>query len=277
MIDYDFDTLAGHFKEVAYLNKALEINFRCEWSLEKRQGDIERTYFFDSGIASMVKNVNRNRKAIQELPCHFEKTVDETSVEFAIQYNDGFAESVLSFANCINTQEGGSHVTGFRSALTRVINDYARKQGFLKEAEANLAGEDVREGLAAVISVRLKDPQFEGQTRQARQRRDQDRRGVRGGEGLTRYLEDNQAEAKKIIDKCLTSRKAGRLPGGPGRWSSGRTPWTAPPCRASWPTAANGTRPGPSSTSSRESRRAAPPRWAGTGPSRPSCRSRARS
>ena len=208
-IDYDFDTLAGHFKEVAYLNKALEINFRSEWSLEKRQGDIERTYFFDSGIASMVKDLNRNRKAIQQTPCHFEKTVDETSVEFALQYNDGFAESVLSFANCINTQEGGSHITGFRSALTRVINDYARKHGFLKEAEANLAGEDVREGLAAVISVRLQDPQFEGQTK-TKLGNAETRTATESvvAEGLTRYLEDNQAEAKRVIDKCLTSRKA---------------------------------------------------------------------
>ena len=209
VIDYDFDTLAAHFKEVAYLNRALEINFRSEWSLEKRQGDIERTYFFDSGIASMVKNMNRNRKTIQELPCHFEKTVEDTSVEFAIQYNDGFAESVLSFANCINTQEGGSHITGFRSALTRVINDYARKHGFLKEAEPNLAGEDVREGLAAVISVRLQDPQFEGQTK-TKLGNAETRTAAESvvAEGLTRYLEDNQAEAKRIIDKCLTSRKA---------------------------------------------------------------------
>ena len=166
VIDYDFDTLAGHFKEVAYLNKSLEINFRCEWSLEKRQGDIERTYFFD-------------------------------------------AESVLSFANCINTQEGGSHITGFRSALTRVINDYARKHGFLKEAEPNLAGEDVREGLAAVISVRLPDPQFEGQTK-TKLGNAETRTAAESvvAEGLARYLEDNQAEAKRIIDKCLTSRKA---------------------------------------------------------------------
>ena len=208
-IDYDFDTLAAHFKEVAYLNRALEINFRSEWSLEKRQGDIERTYFFDSGIASMVKNLNRNRKAIQQMPCHYEKTVDDTSVEFALQYNDGFAESVLSFANCINTQEGGSHITGFRSALTRVINDYARKHGFLKEAEANLAGEDVREGLAAVISVRLQDPQFEGQTK-SKLGNPETRTAAESvvAEGLTLYLEENQAEAKRVIDKCLTSRKA---------------------------------------------------------------------
>ena len=209
VLDYDFDTLAAHFKEVAYLNRALEINFRSEWSLEKRQGDIERTYFFDSGIASMVKDLNRSRKAIQKVPCHFEKTVDETSVEFALQYNDGFAESVLSFANCINTQEGGTHVTGFRAAHTRVINDYARKQGFIKDAESNLTGEDVREGLAAVISVRLPDPQFEGQTK-TKLGNAETRTAAESvvAEGLARYLEDNQAEAKKIIDKCLTSRKA---------------------------------------------------------------------
>ena len=157
----------------------------------------------------MVKNLNRNRKAIQQTPCHYEKTVDDTSVEFALQYNDGFAESVLSFANCINTQEGGSHITGFRSALTRVINDYARKHGFLKEAEANLAGEDVREGLAAVISVRLQDPQFEGQTK-TKLGNPETRTAAESvvAEGLTLYLEDNQAEAKRVIDKCLTSRKA---------------------------------------------------------------------
>ena len=135
--------------------------------------------------------------------------MDETSVEFALQYNDGFAESVLSFANCINTQEGGTHVTGFRAAHTRVINDYARKQGFIKDAESNLAGEDVREGLAAVISVRLPDPQFEGQTK-TKLGNAETRTAAESvvAEGLTRYLEDNQAEAKKIIDKCLTSRKA---------------------------------------------------------------------
>ena len=104
------------FKEIAYLNKGLEIRFVSPWHQTSRQGDIERTYFFDSGIANLVRNVNKNRRALQETPFYYEKTVDDVSVEVAIQYNDTFTESVISFANCINTQEGGSHLTGFRSA-----------------------------------------------------------------------------------------------------------------------------------------------------------------
>ena len=163
-IDYDFDMLIAHFKEIAYLNKGLEICFISRWHGERRHGDIERTYYFDGGIANLVRNVNRNRRVMQSTPFYFEKTVDETAVEVAIQYNDTFSETVYSFANCINTEEGGSHMTGFRSALTRVINDFARKQGYIKESDPNLIGDDVREGLAAVISVKLTDPQFEGQT-----------------------------------------------------------------------------------------------------------------
>ena len=209
VIEYDFDLLAGHFKEVAYLNKALEIRFVSRWHEQARQGDIERTYFFDSGIANLVRNMNRNRRAVQAVPCHYEKTVDDTSVEFAIQYNESMNESVLSFANCIGTQEGGTHVTGFRTALTRVINDYARRKALVKEADQNLSGEDVREGLAAVISVRLPEPQFEGQTK-TKLGNAETRGTVESvvSEGLSRYLDENQADAKRIIEKCITSRRA---------------------------------------------------------------------
>ena len=158
VIEYDFETLVNHFKEIAFLNKGLEIRFTSRWHEEQRNGDAERNYYFDGGIATLVRNVNRNRKVMQQLPFYYEKTLDNTLVEVAVQYNDSFTETVLSFANCINTQEGGSHLTGFRSALTRVINDYARRQSFIKEDQANLTGEDVREGLAAVISVKLTDP-----------------------------------------------------------------------------------------------------------------------
>ena len=208
-IDYDFEVLANHFKEIAYLNKGLEIRFVSYWHEERRRGDIERTYYFDGGIANLVRNVNRNRRVMQQSPFYYEKTVDETLVEVAVQYNDSFTESVLSFANCINTQEGGTHMTGFRSALTRVINDYARKQSFIKEGDPNLIGEDIREGLSAVISVKLTDPQFEGQTKTKLGNAE-----VRSvvdsvvSEGLGRYLEEHQAEGKRIIDKCLTSQKA---------------------------------------------------------------------
>mgnify|MGYP001198693577 CR=1 FL=1 len=208
-IDYDFDVLISHFKEIAYLNKGLEICFTSRWHTARRNGDIERTYFFDGGIANLVRNVNRNRRVMQTSPFYFEKTVDETAVEVAIQYNDTFSETVYSFANCINTEEGGSHMTGFRSALTRVINDFARKQGYIKDDQANLIGEDVREGLAAVISVKLTDPQFEGQTKTKLGNAE-----VRGivdsvvSEGLSRYLEEYPNDSKRVLEKCLTSQKA---------------------------------------------------------------------
>ena len=209
VIDYDFEVLASHFKEIAFLNKGLEIQFTSAWHEEPRNGDVERTYYFDGGIANLVRNVNRNRRVMQQLPFYYEKTQDDTLVEVAIQYNDSFSESVFSFANCINTQEGGTHLTGFRSALTRVINDYARRQSFIKDAEANLTGEDVREGLSAVVSVKLTDPQFEGQTKTKLGNAD-----VRGivdsvvGEGLSRYLEEHLPEGKRIVEKCLTSQRA---------------------------------------------------------------------
>ena len=209
VIEYDFDLLISHFKEIAYLNKGLEIAFSSQWHTERRKGDIERTYFFDGGIANLVRNVNRNRRTVQSSPFYFEKVLEETSVEVAIQYNDTFTETVFSFANCINTEEGGTHMTGFRTALTRVINDFARKQGYIKDDQANLIGDDVREGLAAVISVKLTDPQFEGQTKTKLGNAE-----VRGivdsvvSEGLNRYLEENPSDSKRVIEKCLTSQKA---------------------------------------------------------------------
>ena len=208
-IDYDFDEITRHFKDIAYLNKGLEICFISHWHHERRQGDIERTYFFDGGLPNLVRNDNRNRRVLQSVPFYYEKTVDETAVEVAVQYNDGYAESVHSYANCINTPDGGTHLTGFRSALTRVINDFARKQGQLKDEQANLIGEDVREGLAAAVSVKLTSPQFEGQTKHKLGNPE-----VRGivesvvGEGLARYLEENPNEGKRVVEKCLTSQKA---------------------------------------------------------------------
>ncbi|MCH8297437.1 MAG: DNA topoisomerase (ATP-hydrolyzing) subunit B [Chloroflexi bacterium] len=209
IIEYDFDLLIAHFKEIAYLNKGLEIAFTSPWHSDRRKGDVERTYFFDGGIANLVRNVNRHRRTVQSVPFYFEKVVDETAVEVAIQYNDTFSETVFSFANCINTEEGGTHMTGFRTALTRVINDFARKQGYIKDDQPNLIGDDVREGLAAVISVKLTDPQFEGQTKTKLGNAE-----VRGivdsvvSEGLGRYLEENPIDSKRVIEKCLTSQKA---------------------------------------------------------------------
>ena len=208
-IGYDFDEVTAHFKEIAYLNGGLEVLFVSHWHAEQRQDDIERSYYFDGGLASLVRSVNRRRKVLQDKPFYMLKTVDTTIVEAAIQYNDGYNESVLSFANCINTQEGGTHLTGFRSALTRVINDYARKQKYLRDDQPNLLGEDVREGLTAVISVKLTDPQFEGQTK-TKLGNTEVKSIVESsvGEVLAQYLDEHPNEGKRIVDNCMTAQKA---------------------------------------------------------------------
>ena len=202
-VGYDFETLCERLREVAYLNKELEL---CLYDKEK---DLEKTFYFEGGINSLVRHLNRNREVRHRSPIYIAKTIDSTMVEASLQYNDGFSESIFSFANCVNTADGGTHLTGFRSALTRVLNDYARKNKLIKEDGSNLTGEDVREGLAAVISVKLSDPQFEGQTK-----------GKLGNaeiksivesivsEGLSLYLEEHPPEAQQVIDKCLTAARA---------------------------------------------------------------------
>ena len=205
---YDFNVLSNRFKEMAYLNKGLQITFRSEWH-SSRWPNNEVTYYFDGGISSFVRGLNQNRGVVHENPIYVEKDLDGTKVEVALQYNDTFSEFVYAFANCINTEDGGTHVTGFRSALTRVLNDYGRKQKLIKDNEPNLSGEDVREGVTAVISVKLKDPQFEGQTKN-KLGNPEARTQVETvlGEALQIFLEDNPREGRSIIDKCMTSQRA---------------------------------------------------------------------
>ncbi len=199
----EYDTLCERLREMAYLNKGLRIELKDE------KKDRERTFYFEGGITSFVRNLNRNRSVRHRRPVYFQKQVNSTQVEIALQYNDGFNESIYCFANCINTIDGGTHLTGFRSALTRVLNDYAHRNKFLKEDEANLTGEDVREGLTAVISIRLPEPQFEGQTKGKLGNAE-----VKGqvesvtGEGITLYFEEHPDDAKRIIDKCITVSRA---------------------------------------------------------------------
>jgi DNA gyrase subunit B len=202
-IHYDFETLSERIREVAYLNKGLEISLLDEIT------DKEKTFYFDGGITSFVRHLNRNRAVRHHLPFYTSKPVNSTIVEAAFQYNDGFTESTFSFANCVNTVDGGTHLTGFRSALTRALNDYARKNKFLKEDEPNLVGDDIREGLTAIISVKLTEPQFEGQTK-GKLGNAEIKSVVESvvGEGLSLYLEEHPLDAKKIIDKCLTAAKA---------------------------------------------------------------------
>jgi DNA gyrase subunit B len=201
--EYDFHALSQHLRELAYLNRGLEMYLRDE------RDDNEKTFYFEGGITSFVRHLNRNRAARHRQPIYFSKAVNSTIVEAALQYNDGFTESVFSFANCVNTVDGGTHVTGFRSALTRVLNDYAHKNKYLKEDEPNLVGDDVREGLTAVISVKLAEPQFEGQTK-AKLGNIETKSIVESvvGEYLSLYLEEHPDDGKKIIDKCITAAKA---------------------------------------------------------------------
>ena len=207
-IRYDFILLIEHFKQVAYLNRGLRIKFNS-YLHGDREGGGERTYYFEGGISDFVKNLNRAHKTAQAEPFYFQKSIDSTMVETALQYNDTYHEAVFSFANCISTAEGGTHLTGFRTALTRAINDYGRKQKLLKDEQTNLTGEDVREGLTAVISVKLTDPQFEGQTK-TKLGNAEVRPIVESAvsETLAQYLEEHPNEGRRIIDKCTTAQRA---------------------------------------------------------------------
>jgi DNA gyrase subunit B len=202
-INYDFNTIRERLKELAFLNKNLEIYLKDE------RTDQEATFLFEGGIASLVSRFNKDRQVLHSLPIYISGTTNSTVVEVALQYNDGFSESTLSFANCVNTIDGGSHLTGFRSALTRVLNDYARKNKLLKDSDPNLIGDDVRDGLTSVISVKLVEPQFEGQTK-AKLGNPEIKTQVEAivADGLSLHLEQHPDDAKAIIDKCLVSAKA---------------------------------------------------------------------
>jgi DNA gyrase subunit B len=200
---HDFNTLSERIREMAYLNKELEI------TLIDERHDRQLTFYFEGGITSFVRHLNRNRTVRHHLPIHISKMVNSSIVEAALQYNDGYTESTHSFANCVNTVDGGTHLTGFRSALTRALNDYARKNKFLKEDDPNLVGDDVREGLTAVISVKITEPQFEGQTK-AKLGNPEVKGTVESavGEGLSLYFEEHPDDFKRIVEKCLLSAKA---------------------------------------------------------------------
>ncbi len=201
--DYSFDVLAQRFREMAYLNRGLTI------SLTDERTDREATFYFEGGVISFVRYLNKNRNKLQARPVSITRDVDDMKVEIALQYNDSWTCTEFSFANGINTVDGGMHITGFRSALTRTLNDYARKANILKEKDGNLTGDDVRQGLTAVVSVKIPNPQFEAQTK-SKLNNAEVRPIVEAitSEMLTVYLELTPGEAKTIIDKCLTSARA---------------------------------------------------------------------
>ena len=201
-LDYRFDTLVQRFREMAFVTRGVTIYF-----LDQR-ADREMTFYFEGGITSFVRYLNRNRELLHPV-VHIEKEIEGVGIEAAIQYTDAYAESVYSFANTINTVDGGTHLTGLRAAITRVINDYARRTGLLKETDPNFTGDDTREGLTAIVSIKHPDPQFESQTK-VKLMNPEVQTYVQQvvGETFGAFLEENPAAAKAIISKCLTSARA---------------------------------------------------------------------
>ena len=210
-VEYSFDTLAGRMRELAFLNKGLKITVTDHREEPARQ----KSFCYEGGIVSFVQHLNKNKDVLHPAPIYFSAEKDDpeknetASVEVAMQYSSDYNESVFTFANNINTMEGGSHLQGFRAALTRVVNDYARKAKLLKDSDPNLSGDDIREGLTAIISVKLTEPQFEGQTK-TKLGNAYIRALVDGAvsDGLGAYLEEHPAEARQIIDKCLMANRA---------------------------------------------------------------------
>ncbi len=202
---FDFDTMITRYREMAFLNREITIVLRDD----REEEPSDKVLHYDGGIISFVEYLNRHREALHHPPIYIAQRQGECFVEVAIQYNDSFAENVYSYANNIATVEGGSHLTGFKSALTKVINDYARKYKFLKDSDKNLQGEDAREGLGAIISVKLPEPQFEGQTK-SKLGNAEIRTMVEAvvNDKLEQYLEENPAIAKIVMDKCLSASRA---------------------------------------------------------------------
>lgn len=200
--EYDYDILQSRLRELAFLNAGIEIVLRDE------RTDTENQYLYEGGIATFVEWLNRNREALHQ-PIYIEGRKDHIQVEIALQYNDSYTENLYSFANNINTHEGGTHESGFKSALTRVINEYARRTGQMKDSESNLTGEDVREGITAIISVKIPEPQFEGQTKTKLGNSE-----VRGiveslfAEKFQEFLNENPSVAKRIVEKSLQASRA---------------------------------------------------------------------
>ncbi|POZ54459.1 DNA gyrase subunit B [Lysinibacillus sphaericus] len=202
--EYEFDILAHRIRELAYLNRGIRITIADEREDEIRS----TTYHYEGGIRSYVEHLNKSKEPIHE-PIDVLGEKDGISIEIAMQYNAGFSSNIFSFANNINTYEGGTHESGFKTALTRVINDYARKNGLLKEADTNLTGEDVREGLTAIISIKHPDPQFEGQTKTKLGNSEVSQiTNALFSDGFERFMLENPTVARKIIDKGLMAARA---------------------------------------------------------------------
>ena len=276
-LDFDWNTVAHRLRELAYLNKGVTIRLLDERD-EKGSGETEYIFYFEGGIKSFVKHLNDGLGPINIPPVYVDKGIEGNVVEIALQYNGGFSENILAFANNINTIEGGTHLTGFRTALTSVLNRYARQAQLIKESDPNLGGDDVREGLTAVISVKIVEPQFEGQTKTKLGNSE-----VAGqvqavfGEGLMEYLMEHPSEGRRIIEKSVVAARAREAARKARDLVQRKSLWSRPRSPASWRTAPSGTPPGVRSSSSRETPQVAPPSRAAIGEPKRSCRCAARS
>lgn len=202
-LEYDYDILAQRLRELSFLNKGVKI------TLKDDRNDKEEVFHYEGGIVSFVKYLNRNKEVLHQEPISIDGQKDDTIVEIALQYNDSYNENIFSFANNIDTTEGGTHLIGFKSALTRAFNDYGKKYNFIKENDKTLSGEDVREGITAVISVKLTNPQFEGQTKT--KLGNTEVRSIVDSvvyEGVMGFLEENPSISKSIFEKALTAARA---------------------------------------------------------------------
>ena len=204
VLEYDWQTLVARFREMAFLTRGIDLQFVDERGEEAR----EISFYFEGGVETFVRYLNKNRTVLHQ-PVYVDMQVESTNVEVAIQYTDGYSESIFAFANTINTPDGGSHLTGLRAALTRQINDYARKQGILKDNDANFSGDDTRQGITAIISVKVVEPQFEGQNK-LKLLNNEVRYHVETAvaEGINSWMEENPREAKRITDKCQVAFRA---------------------------------------------------------------------
>lgn len=204
-IEFKYETLEYRLRELAFLNKGITIKIEDE----REDKEKESIFYYEGGIVEFVKHLNKSRESIHNKILYIEKEKNEVVVEIAMQYTNAYTENIHTFANNINTQEGGTHLVGLKSALTRVINDYAKKNNHIKEKDGNLLGEDIREGLTAIISVKLMEPQFEGQTKTKLGNSE-----IRGivesvvNENLNAFMNENPIDAKKIMEKCLSAKRA---------------------------------------------------------------------
>ncbi|MBQ5731868.1 MAG: DNA topoisomerase IV subunit B, partial [Selenomonadaceae bacterium] len=201
--EYSYDTLKHRLRELSFLNKEITIHL-----MDERSGKNE-SFHFDGGIRSFVQHLNKKKEVLNPEPIYFNGTKDDIVVEIALQYNDSYQENIYSFVNNINTEEGGTHLAGFKIALTRAANDYAKKNNIIKGNQSNLSGEDIREGITSVISLKIREPQFEGQTKTKLGNSE-----VRGivdsivSEGLNEYFEEHPDITKKILDKAVMAARA---------------------------------------------------------------------